>query len=230
MIVLLFVAILIALAVLERFIYKKKDKSWDKIRLFIGLLMMIFLFLISYFVTDTARGVFSVFTTMSIFLLMGAINFRSNVEWLKYLANIVGLPLVIYIMIVMHQHLLVKAQYIILLMLTINMILCYSYKRKGSSKENITFAIGLALVILLMYSYIKLPDFVDRMMLKQEFVAQEHLKKELSMDGLYVYLDSFNGSLRGKEAIVKANDPFSDSVIVMKYRNNKIVSYEITNP
>lgn len=227
MIVLIFVVLLIILAVLERVIYKKKDKSWDKTRLFIGVLMLILLFLISYFVTDTAMGVFYVFTGMGIFILTGVVNFRSDIEWLKYLSNIVGLPLMVYLWMKMFQNTLINPQYLLLLIITINMILCYSYKRKGTRKENITFAIGVVIVILLIYSYYKLPEFEDRIMLKQESVAQKYLEEELDVQGLYIYLDSFSGSLRGKEAIVKANNPLSGNVILMKYRNNKIVGYEI---
>lgn len=212
---------------LERVIYKKKDKSWDKVRLFIGVLIAIMLFLISYFVTDASIGIFYVFSSMVIFILMGVVNFRSNIEWLKYLSNIVGLPLVVYLWFKMFQHVLIKPQYILLLLFTINMILSYSYKRKSTTKENITFGIGVVMSALLLFYYFKLPDFEDRLMSKQEVVAKKYLEEELDMHGLDGYLRNFSGSLRGEESTVSAYDASSGSVILMKYKNNKIQSYEI---
>ncbi len=228
MIVLVLSMILIGLAGLERAIYKKKNKRWDKVRLFIGTLITVLLFSISYYVTDTVIGVFYVFLSISTIILIGIVNYRSNVEWIKYSSYIIGLPVMVYLLIKSTQNILINPRYIFLLSFVINLILSYSYKRKGTAKENIALAIGIVIATSLMFSYYKLSGFENRIMVKQELVAQKYLEEELGINGLDVYADNFSGGLRGESTTVRTYDS-SGTFIIMIYKNSKIVSYEIKN-
>lgn len=207
MLLLILSFILIALSVAERFVFIKKDKSWNRLRLLIGLMMILVLFLISYFI-------------------MGIIDSRSDVENLKCIGNLVGLPIMVLLFIKMRQQLLIDFQYIIIITILVNAILAYSYKRKRTKKENISFAIGVFLVIIMMYSYFNLTDIEDRLKLKQVSVAEKYLEEELNIQGGYIYMRSFDGRLRGEESIVRAYDE-EGNTILMTYRNNKIVSNEV---
>lgn len=226
MLVVFFSIILIVLSLVERFIYKKMDESWNKARLFIGVMIAVVLFLISYVVTDTAIGVFYLYIGMSFYFLMGLVNFRSNIEWLKYISNIIGLPIMILLFFKMNQHILINIQYLLVMLVIVNAILCYLYKRKGTKEENITFGIGAVIVIIMMYAYFNLPDIEDRFILKQESVARKYLEEELDIQEGYAYMRSFDGGLRGEESKVWAYDEEGNS-ISMTYKNNKIVSHEI---
>lgn len=225
MIVIILSIILIILAVVERLIYKKMDENGDKLRLFIALLMVAVLFLISYFVTDTPIGVLYVFSAMSFYFLMGAINFRVNIEWIEYVANIIGLPLMVILFTKIYEYSLINFQLLILLFAIVNSILSYPYKRKGTLKGNISFGIGALIVVIIMYSYFNLPDIEDRLNRKQEAVAQKYLEDELDIYESYTYLRGFEGSLRGEVSTVTAYDE-SGNLLLLKYRDNKIVSYE----
>lgn len=226
MIVLILSIILIGLAGLERSIYIKKNKGLDKVRLFIGVLITCLLFLISYIITDTAIGVLYVFLSTITFILISIVNDRSNVEWLKYSSYVVGLPFMVYLLIKAIQNMLIHPQFFLLLLLVINTILCFTFKRKGSVKENIALAIGIVIAATFMFSYYKLSGSEGRIMVKQELVAQKYLEEELDMHGLEVYSDNFFGSIRGQETKVKAYDS-SGTFILMTYNNNKIVSYDV---
>ncbi len=228
MIVLILSIILIGLAGLERSIYIKKNKGLDKVRLFIGVLITCLLFLISYIITDTAIGFFYVFLSIITFLLIGIVNYRSNVEWLKYSSYVIGLPIMVYLLIKATQNMLINPRYILLLLLVVNLILCYSYKRKWTVKENIALAIGIVISATFMFSYYKLSGSEVRIMVKQELIAQKYLEEELGMYGLEVYFANFTGSIRGEETTVRAYDS-SGTFILMIYKNNKIVSYDIKN-
>ena len=226
MLLLILSIILIALSVAERFVFIKKDKSWNRLRLLIGLMMILVLFFISYFITDTTIGIIYLFLGMGFYFIMGIIDSRSDVENLKCIGNLVGLPIMVLLFIKMRQHLLIDFQYIIIITILVNAILAYSYKRKRTKKENISFAIGALLVIIMMYSYFNLTDIEDRLKLKQVSVAEKYLEEELNMQDVYVYMRSFGGRLRGKESIVRAYDR-EGNTILMIYRNNKIVSHEV---
>lgn len=226
MIVLILSIILIGLAGLERSIYIKKNKGLDKVRLFIGVLITCLLFLISYIITDTAIGVLYVFLSTITFILISIVNDRSNVEWLKYSSYVVGLPFMVYLLIKAIQNMLIHPQFFLLLLLVINTILCFTFKRKGSVKENIALAIGIVIAATFMFSYYKLSGSEGRIMVKQELVAQKYLEEKLDMHGLEVYSDNFFGSIRGQETKVKAYDS-SGTFILMTYNNNKIVSYDV---
>ena len=217
--------ILIGLAGLERSIYIKENKALDKVRLFVGVLIICLLLFISFFITDTAIGVFYVFVAITAFILIGIVNCRSNVEWLKYSSYIIGLPFFIYLMIKATQNMLIDPRYIFLLLAVINMILSYSYKRRWTAKEIISFAIGIVFAATLIFSYYKLSGSEDRIMLKQELVAQKYLKEELGMHGLEVYVRNLTGSLRGEETTVNAYD--SEIFILLTYKNNKIINHDI---
>lgn len=191
MIVLILSIILIGLAGLERSIYIKKNKGLDKVRLFIGVLITCLLFLISYIITDTAIGVLYVFLSTITFILISIVNDRSNVEWLKYSSYVVGLPFMVYLLIKAIQNMLIHPQFFLLLLLVINTILCFTFKRKGSVKENIALAIGIVIAATFMFSYYKLSGSEGRIMVKQELVAQKYLEEKLDMHGLEVYSDNF---------------------------------------
>ena len=102
----------------------------------------------------------------------------------------------------------------------------YSPLRKWTMRENIALGTGIAFAALIMFSYYKLSGHGDRIMLKQEIVAQNYLEEELAMDGFEVYAERYNMKLRGEDAIVRAYDS-SDTFIIMVYNKNKIISYEI---
>lgn len=228
MIILIFSVILIFLAGIERFIYVKKDKSWDKVRLIIGILMAIFLFLISYYITDTAISLFYVFSSFIIFISISIIVYRSNNTTIKYLSYIIGFPFMTYSLIKATQNMLISLEYIFLILFTINCVLSYPYKQKQTTKENISIAIGAVMTILVIFSYYKLSGYGNRIMLKQELVAEKYLEEELGIDGLDIYSDSLDMSLRGEEIKIRAYNS-SETYITMIYRNNEIVSYKIEN-
>lgn len=226
MLVLILSIIVIGLAGLERRIYIKSSKGSGKIRLFIGVLIISLLFYTSYIITDTAIGVFYVFLGIIAYILIGLVKCRSNVEWLKYLSYIMGIPFMLYILIKASQNMLIDPIFILFLLNVINMILSYSYKQRGTKKENISLAIGIVIAAALIFSYFNLPGSEERLMLKQELVAQKYLEEELGMYGLEVFYYSFTGSLRGEETTVRAYDP-SRPLILLTYKNNKIISYDI---
>lgn len=228
MIILIFSVILIFLAGIERFIYVKKDKRWDKVRLIIGILMAIFLFLISYYITDAAISLFYVFSSFIIFISISIIVYRSNNTTIKYLSYIIGFPLMTYSLIKATQNMIISLEYIFLILFTINCVLSYPYKQKQTTKENISLAIGAVMTMLVIFSYYKLSGYGNRIMLKQELVAQKYLEEELGINGLDIYSDSLDMSLRGEEIKIRAYNS-SGTYITMIYRNNEIVSYKIEN-
>jgi len=171
-------------------------------------------------------GVFYVFLSITTVILIGIVNGRSNVVWLKCLSYTIGLPLLIYLLIKATQNMLIDPRYTLLLLSIINLTLSYSYKRRWTAKENISFAIGIVFAATLMFSYYKLSGSEDRIMLKQELVAQKYLEEELGMHGLEVYVSNFTGSLRGEETAVKAYD-LSGTFILLTYKNNQIIRYDI---
>ncbi len=228
MIVLILSIIMIGFALLERIIYIKKNKDWNKVRIFIGVLITCLSFVISYLITDTAIGVFYVFLSIILVILVGRINFKSNIEWLRYLLYIVFLPAIVYLWIKATQNILIYPRYVFLLVITINTILSYPYKdkRKNTLKENISFLIGIMITAIFLFSYYKLSGSESRMMIKQELVAEKYLEEELGINGFQVYTDNFNGSLRGEDSIINAVD-MSGTFMTMTYKNNEIVSYEM---
>ena len=225
MLVLILSIIVIGLAGLERRIYIKNSKGSDKVRLFIGVLIISLLFYISYIITDTAIGVFYVFLGIIAYILIGLVKCRSNVE-LKYLLYIMGIPFTVYLLIKATQNMLINPTLFFFILSVINLILGYSYKQRGTIKENIALVIGIVIAVTLIFSYFNLPGSEDRIMLKQELVAQKYLEEELGMYGLEVFYYSFTGSLRGEETTVRAYDP-SRPLIILTYKNNKIISYDI---
>lgn len=227
MILLVLSIMLIGLAGLERSIYAKKNKELGRVRLLVDVLIACLLFLISYIITDTAVGVFYVFLSTVTFILIGIVNFRSNAEWLKYSSYIIGLPIMVYLLIKAAQNMLINLQCFLILLLIINVILSYSLERKGTVKENISLAIGIVIAAAFMFSYYKLSGSESRILSKQELVAQNYLEEELGMQGLDVYTDNFIGSIRGQETKVKAYDSEGNYIIMMTYKNNEIVSYEM---
>lgn len=225
MIILILFLIIIGLAILERIIYVKR-KNLAKVRLFIGILITCLLLLISYLITDTALGVFYVFLSFISFFALSIVNYRSNLKWLKLLSYMTGLPFIVYILIRAIQNMLVYPRYIMFLILTVNIILGYSYTQKWTKKEYIFFGIGIVLAATILFSYYKFFGYGNRVMMKQELVAQEFLEEELGLDGFEVYIRVSDGNLRGKEAAVRAYDE-SGTFILMTYKNNEIISYEI---
>ena len=198
-------------------------------RLFIGILITSLLFSISYFITDSTTVMFYVFLSISTVILIGIVNYRSNIEWFKYSSYIIGLPVMVYLLIKAIQNMLISPQYIfLLLLLVINSILSYSYKRKGTIKETISLIIGVVIAATLMFSYYKLSDFEDRIMLKQELVAKRYLEEELGTHGLYIYTNTSSIKLRGEDITVKAYNPSGIS-IKMIYKNGRIISYDVKN-
>lgn len=228
MIILILSIVLIGLAVLERTLYIKRNNIWHKMRLFIGILITSLLFSISYFITDSTTGMLYVFLSISTVILIGIVNYRSNIEWVKYTSYILGPPVMVYLLIKAIQNMLISPQYIFLLLVVINSILSYSYKRKVTIKETISLIIGVVIAATLMFSYYKLSDFEDRIMLKQELVAKRYLEEELGTHGLNIYTNTSSLKLRGEDITVKAYNPSGVS-IKMIYKNGRIISYDVKN-
>ena len=226
MIVLILAIILVGLSVLERIVYIKKGKNWDKVRLFIGLLILCIITSITYFSTDTWIGMLYVFMFIIIFILIGFIINRSKIELLKHLSYIIGFPLMAYLLIKASQNILINMQYLFLLLTIINLILSYPYKGKGTKKENISFAIGVVIIIIMALSNYKLSEFEERIMVKQEIVAQKYLEEELGLYGFEVYAYRYNGSIRGEKVRISAYDS-SGTYIEMVYKDNKIIRHNI---
>lgn len=228
MIVLILSIVLIGLAVLERILYMKRNESWNKIRLFIGILITFLLFSISYFITDSTSGILYVFLCSSTIILIGIVNYRSNLEWFKYTSYIIGLPITGYLLIKTIQNMLINPQYLFLLLSVINLILSYSYKRKVTTKEIISLIIGFVIVAILMNSYYKFFDSEDRIMLKQEIVAKTYLEEELEIGGLYIYTNKSSMKLRGEDIRIEAYN-LSGTSIIMTYKNGRIINCDIKN-
>lgn len=226
MIVLILSFILIALALLEKNLYLKKDKDRKKVRISIDAMIIVILFTISYFITDTTIGLFYVFLNISSFPFMGTFNNRINIEWINCLLNIIVSPIAVYLLFKAIQSMLINPSFIYLLLSLVNLILNSSYKRKHTKRENISFAIGIVISLAIIFSYYKLSDSGEGIMLQQERVAQKYLEEELNMHGLYIYKDAFIGSLRGKETILKGYDS-KGNLIILRYMNNKIISHDI---
>lgn len=60
-------------------------------------LIICLLLLISYFITDTTIGIFYVFFGIITLILIGIVNSRTNVQWLKNTSYIIGLPIISYL-------------------------------------------------------------------------------------------------------------------------------------
>lgn len=226
MIVLILSIILIGLVGVERIIYTKNNKDLDKVRLLIGGLIICSSFLISYIITDTAIGVFYVFMSIITSILIALVISRSSLGWLKYLSYILGIPIMVYLLIMAISCMLINPRYVFLLLLVLNTILCYSNKWKGTLKENISLAAGIVIAAAFMFSYYKLSDSGVRLMVKQELVAQKFLEEELNLHGFEVYSTNFIENIRGQEITIRAYNP-SGIFILMTYKDNKIVSYDM---
>ena len=201
MILLVLSIILIGLVGLERYISTKKINRLNGVRLFIGLMAIFLIFLISYFVTDTAIGIFYVSVTMIMYFLIGFITYRSNIAWLEYPTYIIGIPLMIFLLIKATENMLIAMNYLVFLMIILNLIISNSYKRKSTLKQNISLGVGIVISLGLLLAYYKFPEPKNRIMLKQEIVALKFLEEELDMDGFEAYVRNINISLRGEEKI-----------------------------
>ncbi|MDY0236353.1 MAG: hypothetical protein RBR71_10005 [Gudongella sp.] len=228
MVVLILSIILIGLAVLERILYIKRNKIWYKMRLLIGVLSIFILFLISYFVTDSTPGLLYVFLCMSIFILIGLVIYRSDKQWLKHTAYIIGIPTMAYLITKAIHNMLVNPQYILLLSVIVGLILSYSYKRKRIIKETISFILGFVIAAALLSSYYKTSNSEDRSMIKQELVAKKYTEEELGINGASIYTNTSRINLRGEDITVKAFNPSGPSIIMI-YKNGKIISYDVKN-
>lgn len=228
MIVLILSIILIGLSVLERVIYAKKNESLNKVRPLIDVLIICLLFSISYFITDTAIGVFYVFLSMITLIFIVMVDYRSNIQWLKYSAHIIGIPFLIFLLIKSFQNMLINPRYILSLLFAINVIRSYGNPNKWrrTRKENITFVMGVVIAAVLMFSYYKRSGYNNRIMIKPELVAQKYLEEELGIYGAEVFVRSFDEGLRGEERTVRVYDS-SGVYMLMIYKNNEIISYEI---
>lgn len=224
MILLVLSIILIGLVGLERYISTKITNKLNGIRLFNGVMIAFLIFLISYFVTDTAIGILYVSITMIMYLLIGFIIYRSNIAWLEYPTYIIGIPMVIFLLIKSTENILISMNYLVFLMIILNSIISYSYKRKSTLKQNISLGIGIVISLGLIFSYYKFPGFRDRIMVKQEIVAEKFLEEELGMDGFEAYVRNTNISLRGEEKIVRAYDS-TGIALKMVYKNNEIIDW-----
>lgn len=206
----------------------KKNKDRDTVRLFIGILIIILLFLIAYFVTDTVIGLFYIFFTMCLYLVPSIINRRSHRKWAENLLFIIGIPLFVYLLIKIIENVLIDFKILILLILLLRAILDYPYKNKQNMRRNISLLVGLVIGIGVLLFYYKTVNFETRIMVKQEIVAQKFLEEELGLYGLSIDVDYFNRHLRGEDTIVRAYDSSGTSIILI-YRNNEIISYDIEN-
>lgn len=224
MILLVLSIILIGLVGLERYISTKKINRLNGVRLFIGLMAIFLIFLISYFVTDTAIGIFYVSVTMIMYFLIGFITYRSNIAWLEYPTYIIGIPLMIFLLIKATENMLIAMNYLVFLMIILNLIISNSYKRKSTLKQNISLGVGIVISLGLLLAYYKFPEPKNRIMLKQEIVALKFLEEELDMDGFEAYVRNINISLRGEEKIVRAYDS-TGIAIELIYKDNKIIDW-----
>lgn len=224
MVVMILSIILIGLATLEGIMYRRKNKNWNKIRLFIGILIICLLLSIFYFITDTTIGMFYVFLSASTYILIGIFNYRSNSEWLKYSSYVIGLPVMLCLSIKAIQNMLINPQYFFLLLLVINFVLSPSFIQR-TRKEIIAFAIGIVIAVIVIFSYYKSPGFEEKVMSRQELIAQKYLE-ELGMYGLDIYADKSSIKLRGEDITVRAYN-LSGTSIIMTYKNGKIISYDI---
>lgn len=224
MILLVLSIILIGLVGLERYITTKKINRLNGIRLILGISVAFLIFLISYFVTDTTIGVFYVSMTMIVHFFISLIEYRSNITWLKYSSNIIGIPMVIFLLIKAAENMLTNMIYLVILMLILSSIIGYSYRRKGSLKEYVSLGVGIVISFGLIFSYYNFSESRDRIMVKQEIVAKEFLEEELGRNEFEVYTRNTSISLRGEEKTVRAFDS-TGTAITMVYKDNEIIEW-----
>lgn len=86
--------ILIGIAIVERALYIKKNKLWEKTKWLMGFFIGTVLIITSYFITDTGFDTIYVSITMIMFLVMASINNRHRREWINFLTYIVGFPII----------------------------------------------------------------------------------------------------------------------------------------
>ena len=228
MTIIILALIAIALASLERFLYIKKgeNENFNKIRLFIRVLILGLLFLISYYVTDTANGLVYVFLSMGIFFIVGRFNDKKGIGSFKYLITVVEIFLGVYLFIKANQNILVSMNYIIIIVFTVTAILSNSSNQKPNFKQILVSIISIIIIFGIIFAYHKLPGSKDIFVVKKERVAQQFIKEELKLSGFDIYPDIFDRALRGQEAQIRAYDP-SETRINMVYKNGKIIRYKI---
>ena len=215
-----------ALAVAERVIFIRMDKSWNNLRLLIGIIITFVLFLISYFITDTRVGFMYTFLGMGAFIIITLISFRCNRGAPEHLSNLLGLPLAVILLLEMQEHSLVPLNLIILAIAMLNIVLTHSHKRKRNKKENISFGIGILFVVIITYLHFNFTNIDDKYISKQENVAAKYMEEELSVKDPEIFMDEVFGSLRGEEVIVISYDEEGNRIL-MTYKNNKIISHKI---
>lgn len=216
--------ILLGLTALERFIYIKKGESWNRARLIIGIFIIATILLISYFITDTAIGVFMVAITLFLYLAIGLITTRVKIEWLQYASFIIGLPIMVYLYFKLLGHILIDVQFLILILLLTHFIMNYSIKQERTSKLNISLVIGIIFSVGIFFYFYQLSED-GQIMYRQELVAQRYLEEELALsEDLYIYGERLRANLRGEEQIVRAIDE-SGNLIIMTYKNGQIIEY-----
>ena len=94
MIVIGLATLAIALSVVERKLYIKKDRSWDMARLFTGAVLVYTLFLLAYYATDTVIDLVYVLGTVIALVVLGLIDSRSDYKHVNLISNIIGIPVV----------------------------------------------------------------------------------------------------------------------------------------
>lgn len=228
MIIIILALISIALASLERFLYIKKDgnESFTKIRLSIKILILSLLFLISYYVTDTATGLAYVFLSICMFFIIGRFSDKKGIGSFKYLITVVEIILGVYLLVKANQNMLVSINYIAVIVLTITAILSTPYNQRPNFKQISVSIVSIIIVFGIMIAYSKLPGSKDIFVAKKERIAQKFLKEELNLSDFEVYPDIFDRALRGEEAQIRAYNP-SETRINMVYRNGEIIRYKI---
>lgn len=215
--------ILLGLTALERFIYVKKGESWNIVRLVVGIFIIATIVLISYFITDTAIGVFMVSITLLLYLAIGLITSRVKIEWLQYAAFIIGIPIMVYLYFKLLEHILLDVQFLILLLLLAHFIMNYSIKQERTSKQNISLVIGIIFSLGVFFYFYQLSED-GQIMYRQELVAQRYLEEELALSDLYIYGERLRANLRGEEQTVRAYGE-SGTFIIMTYRNGEIIEH-----
>ena len=220
---LLGIAVIIS-AIAERILSIKKS-NYSNIIIILRILIVVLLFSISYFITDTWSGwVYVIMVSgMSVFLVR--VIHSKHLEPVKYFIFILAPPVIAYLIVRSYQNILIDFNFFLILIISLRLI--YAYPQiQNSRKQNIALGLGIAMAISFIFIYYNPYDEETDVLRKQEIVAKEFLEEELGLYGLEIYARLGYNNIRSRETNVVAFDSSGNINISMIYKNNRIISYQ----
>lgn len=212
---------LIILAIVERYLNQKRKDIWDKYKIFLGATFLVFLFLLSYFVTDTFIGLVNIFALTLLFSFVNLLKDSRNKERYRMIGYLLGLPFLTLLMILAIRNSLTNFRFIYLILFILNMITAYPNKGKTSKKENIYLVGGGIISLGIIFSFSKGPEADYIVLSRQEVVAKAYVEERYGESDTYVYITWSNINLRNQDIEVRAFGPNNPSFKLI-YNNGKI--------